>query len=192
MLPQVPEQAPAWIRAGRFYDFPRLATGAEIPPNQLRFGNILLRGSLVRAEPGPFDEAYGLTTGEDADMLLRLVARGGKLRWDDEAIVHEPVEPSRLSLKWLVQRAFSGGQEFGRKTLTGRYGEVTTGRRLLADAAAKLAIAAVLTLLTAPLGKHRAANWLIKAGANYGKLTAFLGWTYSEYATASVSGGEKS
>jgi succinoglycan biosynthesis protein ExoM len=33
-----------------------------------------------------------------------------------------------------------------------------------------------------PAGRHRAAVWLIKASANLGKLTAFWGWRYGEYA----------
>ena len=53
--PEVPPYAPAWIRRGRFYDFPRMRTGEVVPLNRMRFGNVLLRGAPLRAEPGPFD-----------------------------------------------------------------------------------------------------------------------------------------
>lgn len=189
VLPEVPQDAPGWIRAGRFYDFPRMPTGTEVPANQLRFGNVLLRGSLLRLEPGPFDAAYGLTTGEDGDLLLRLRARGGRILWCDEAVVQEPIEPSRLSLRWLVQRAYSGGQEYARKALAGRYGAVTRTMQLrfFADAVAKMLIASLLALPAVLKGRHRAAHWLLRAAANAGKLTAFLGWNYREYQTASAS-----
>jgi succinoglycan biosynthesis protein ExoM len=193
VVPQVPDSAPAWIRAGRFYDFPRMSTGTEVPDNQLRFGNIILRGSLVRAEPGPFDVRYALMTGEDADLLLRLRARGARILWCNEALVHEPVEANRLSFRWLLKRSYSGGQEFARKTLAGRYGPIgPLGRiRFFAECAIKLVAGSVLSplsLLVAPfLGRGRAAVWSIRAAANLGKLTAFAGLTYQEYSSASSS-----
>ncbi len=184
VVPVVPDSAPAWIRRGRFYDFPRLATGETVPLNRMRFGNVIVRGEPLRAEPGPFDPAYGLTTGEDADLLIRLVQKGARVIWSDEAIVTEPIEPARLSLRWLLQRSLSGGQEFARKTLAGRYGPVTLAARLqlALRAAAQLAAATLLAPASLPLGRHRAVAWLIKASANLGKLSVFWGWRYNEYA----------
>ena len=184
VVPVVPDEAPAWIRRGRFYDFARVETGRIVPLNMLRFGNVLLRGERLRAEPGPFDPAYGLMTGEDGDLLARMAAKGARIVWCDEAIVHEPVEASRLSLRWLLQRALSGGQEYARKTLAGRYGPVNGARRLALffRALAQLLVALALMLVVTPLGRHHAARWLAAAFANFGKLTVFFGWRYSEYA----------
>jgi succinoglycan biosynthesis protein ExoM len=184
VLPVVPPEAPAWIRRGRFYDVPELASGGAVPLNKLRIGNALVRGDRLRAEPGPFDTAYGLKTGEDGDMLARLVHKGAKIVWCREAAVQEPVEPRRLRLEWLLQRGLSGGQEFARMTLAGRYGPVTGVRRtyLFLRALAQLIIALGLTIATCPMGRHHAARWLIAASANLGKLTVFFGWHYSEYA----------
>jgi succinoglycan biosynthesis protein ExoM len=182
--PRLPAAAPSWISRGRFYDFPRLPSGSVVPLNRMRFGNILLRGSLVRAEPGPFDAGYGLTTGEDADMLIRLVKRGGRIVWCDEAIVLEPIEPKRLSLRWLMQRALSGGQEFARKSVSGRYGPISLfGRaKLFIRALAQMLLGAGLALVSLPAGRHVAARWLIAACANFGKVSVFWGWRYREYA----------
>jgi succinoglycan biosynthesis protein ExoM len=184
VVPVVPDDAPGWIRRGTFYDFPRMESGGIVPLNRLRFGNVLLRGAPLRAEPGPFNPAYGLMTGEDGDLLARMANKGAKIVWCDEAIVHEPVENARLSLRWLLQRALSGGQEFARKTLAGTYGSVTLLRRikLFVQAAAQMAVAGVLALVSWPVGRHRAVAWLIKASANLGKLSIFWGWHYSEYA----------
>ncbi len=184
VVPVVPDSAPSWIRAGRFYDFPRLATGETVPLNRLRFGNVIVRAVPLRAEPGPFDVSFGLSTGEDGEMLARMVNKGAKVVWCDEAIVTEPVEASRLSLHWLLQRALSGGQEFARKSLSGLYGTMSTASRirLFAQAAAQLLVAALLALAFLPLGRHRAAAWLVKAAANAGKLSVVSGWRYDEYA----------
>lgn len=189
VIPQVPAEAPAWIRRGSFYDFPRMATGSVIPANQLRFGNVMLRADPVRALPGPFDESYGLMTGEDADLLLRLIERGARIRWNDEAVVYEPVEAARLSFRWLAQRAYSGGQEYARKLLAGRYGPVNVRRRMLlfVDALGKALLSLLLSVLLLPVGRHRAAQWYLRAKANHGKLSAFTGERYQEYEKASVS-----
>lgn len=182
--PQLPAEAPRWIRRGRFYDFPHLRTGEIVPLNRMRFGNVLLQGDPLRAEPGPFDPSYGLSTGEDGDLLVRLAHKGLKIIWCDEAIVWEPIEAKRLSLRWLLLRAMSGGQEFARQKVSGKYGPISfAGRALfLCRALLQLLLASGLALLSWPAGRHRAARWLITASANLGKVSVFWGWRYRAYA----------
>jgi succinoglycan biosynthesis protein ExoM len=184
VVPVMPLDAPAWIRRGAFYNWPRMLTGGVIPVNRLRFGNVLLRGSFLRGGEPPFDPAFGLTGGEDGDLLGRLVQRGMRIVWCDEAVVHEPVEPSRLSLRWLLLRGLRGGQDYARHTLSGSYGRVTPMVKagLFLRAGVQLAAAASLALLAWPFGRHRAARWLIRVYANLGKLSVFWGWHYREYA----------
>jgi succinoglycan biosynthesis protein ExoM len=183
VIPLVPPTAPAWIRRGRFYDYYRVPTGTVVPAPKMRFGNVLVRGAYVRAVPGPFDPELGLTGGEDGDLLARVVQLGAKIVWCDEANVDEPVESGRLSLPWLMRRALSGGQDFARHTLRGRYGSVSAGIRAIffLKAASQTVAAAVLTIAFLPLGRHRAAHWLTKVSANIGKMTVFFGWRYREY-----------
>jgi succinoglycan biosynthesis protein ExoM len=182
--PLVPASAPVWIRRGRFYDWPHLPSGAVVPRDHLRFGNVLLRGALMRAEPGPFDVSFRLGTGEDGDLLMRLISKGAKIVWCDEAIVWEPIEQKRLSLHWLLQRALSGGQHFARLSLSGRIHPVSPARRVLLFLKwlVQMFAALGLAVMLWPAGRHRGAVWLIKASANLGKLTAFWGWRYGEYA----------
>ena len=182
--PQVPPEAPAWIRRGTFYDFPRMCSGEIVPLNRMRFGNVLLRGALLRNEPGPFDISYGLTTGEDGDLLVRLAHGGARIIWIDEASVWEPVEHKRLSLRWLLMRALSGGQEFARQTVRGRYRPIGwSGRTIFyARALSQLLLAAGLALLSLPMGRHRAARWLVTVWANLGKLSVLWGGRYRAYA----------
>jgi succinoglycan biosynthesis protein ExoM len=184
VVPVVASTAPAWIRRGSFYDWPRLATGSVVPRNQLRFGNVLLRASLLRNLQLPFDPAYGLTGGEDGDLLARLANSGARILWCDTAIVHEPIEPARLSLRWLLRRSLRGGQDFARHTLAGRYGPMTPLKRVSFASRAVLQSIAALGLagVSWPRGRHRTAHWLLKAAANAGKLTVFWGYHYREYA----------
>lgn len=184
VVPLVPSQAASWIRRGQFYEWSRMRTGARIPPNRLRFGNVLLRGSLLRNGPPPFDPAYGLTGGEDGDLLVKLARRGANIIWCDEAIVTEPVDPTRLSLKWLLHRSLRGGQDFARHVLAGRYGPPTPARCALffLRTLMQLIAATVLASILWPFGRHRSAFWLLKATANFGKLSVLWGWQYREYA----------
>jgi succinoglycan biosynthesis protein ExoM len=183
VLPDVPSDAPTWIRNGRFYDWARMPTGAVVPINKLRFGNVLLNGELLRTTPNPFDPAFGLTGGEDGDLLARLVQCGARIVWCDEAVVHEPVEASRLSLRWLLLRALRGGQDFARHRLNGRFGAINTVGRasLLLVALGQSALAVMLAVLCSPGGRHRSAYWLLKASANLGKVSMLLGWHYHAY-----------
>jgi succinoglycan biosynthesis protein ExoM len=186
--PVLPEQAPPWIRQGHFYDWVHMDTGTRVPPNQLRFGNVLMRGELLHGARPPFDAAYGLTGGEDGDLLARLVQAGARIVWCNEAIVNEPVETARLSLRWLLLRALRGGQDFARHSLAGRYGPLSLGGRwqLFSRALAQAGLAAALSLVNLPRGTHRAAYWLLKAAANLGKMSVLVGWHYHEYQVAAT------
>jgi len=182
--PVVPSTAPDWIRRGHFYEFPRMHTGLVIPPNRLRFGNVLVKASWLRKNVAPFDPSLGLTGGEDGDLLARLQQQGARIVWCDEAIVNEPVEPSRLSLQWLLARAMRGGQDFARHAMVGRYGEMSVVRRVnfFTLALVQALAAASLAMVTWPLGLHHSVRWLTILSANLGKLSAMWGWHYREYA----------
>lgn len=181
--PVIPHAAPAWIRRGGFYRWARMATGTRVPVNKLRFGNVLLRAALLREMPEAFDPAYGLTGGEDGDLLVRLVQAGAHIVWCDEAVVLEPVEASRLSMRWLLLRALRGGQDYARHRLAGRHGHLGTAARLrfVLRALGQAAAAALLAVVVLPAGRHHSAAWLVKLAANIGKLSMLLGWHYHEY-----------
>ncbi|MEJ0099050.1 MAG: glycosyltransferase family 2 protein [Pseudomonadota bacterium] len=182
--PRVPESAPAWIRRGDFYNWPRIATGELVPRKNLRFGNLMLRAAPVRALAGPFDPKFGLSAGEDVDMLARFISAGARVVWCDEAEIWEPVDPRRLSLRWILMRGYSGGQSFGLIRFDGTIGKVSLLTRvvLLVQWTLQLLVALVVAAAILPFGRHRAVAWLIKAWANAGKLTAFNGRRYDAYA----------
>ncbi len=185
VLPQLPPDAPAWLARGRFYDGPRMPTGQLVPRNVMRIGNGLICAAWLKRLDPVFDPAYGLTGGEDGDMLMRLDQAGARIVWCDEAAVDEPVPPSRLKAGWLLRRALRGGQDYAQHFHRGRLeGPPGFGRKLAFHlrAAAQMAAAALLALMTLPLGLHHSLRWLMRACANFGKLSVLLGWHYREYA----------
>lgn len=183
VVPVLPARAPAWIARGHFYDWPRQATGTPVVRRNLRFGNLVLHRRLVEGSEGPFDPAYGLTGGEDGDLLIRLDRQGARMVWSDEGLVTEPVEAGRLSFRWLALRALRGGQDFARHRAAGTLGPFGARDRLLliAEALLKALAALVMALVCLPAGRHRAARWLLKVCANAGKISLFLGMHYREY-----------
>lgn len=181
---ELPADAPAWLHRADQYGAPRVSTGTPVAPNRAWINNALIRAEVVRAVPGPFDEVFGLTGGEDSDMLARLLGQGHRLVWCDAACVSEPVHPSRMSLRWLLLRAMRGGQDYATHWKRGLFGPLHWHSRplFLLRALAQMIAALGLAALLAPAGRHRAVTWLRRAAANAGKLSALLGWRYAEYA----------
>lgn len=186
VVPGVPDHAPSWIRRGRFYDGPRMPSGEVVPLNVMRIGNAFLAAERLRAlRPHMFDPVYGLSGGEDGDVLMRLVNSGARVVWCDEAIAHEPVPDSRMSLTWLTKRALRGGQDFARHFRAGKLGGhpgPLSSVAFFSKAALQMVVAGLLSVLTLPFGRHVAAGWLMKTYANFGKLSVLWGGRYLEYA----------
>ncbi|WP_420226453.1 glycosyltransferase family 2 protein [Pigmentiphaga litoralis] len=183
-VPLVPDTAPDWIRRGRFYDWARFPTGTPVPTNAFRAGNLIVRRDAILAMQPMFDPAFGLTGGEDGDLLMRMQGAGYRFVWCDDAVVTEIVEPVRLTLGWILKRARRGGQDFARHVLGGKLGPATPARLAVffARAVLQMLLGGALAVLTLPLGRHRAVHWLARACANYGKLTALWGGRDLEYA----------
>lgn len=75
-------------------------------------GNLLL--DVRKIGDITFDIAWDLPGGEDTDFTTRLIANGGEIRWCDEALVYEPVDPARLSRRWLIRRYYYNGRALAR------------------------------------------------------------------------------
>jgi succinoglycan biosynthesis protein ExoM len=86
----------------------RLSTGTRVPHGATN--NVMVRTSALGRPPATFDDAFGLTGGEDIEFFARLSRRGATLVWCDEAEVHEPIPHSRLSKSWVLRRSFRSGQ----------------------------------------------------------------------------------
>jgi len=91
-----------------FIKRPRRPTG---PTRRLgATGNILLSRTLLERMAGPhFNEAYGLSGGEDYDFFRRIEQAGARFAWCDEAFADESVDFDRLTSRAVLGRYYSTG-----------------------------------------------------------------------------------
>ncbi len=109
VIPRFLDGTPRWLVDGKFFERPRFPTGTVLAAKLTRTGNALVRRQLLMSLPGPFDEMYDLTGGEDTDLFVRLVARGARFIAVDSAIVYEHLSPARTTVRWLLRRRFLAG-----------------------------------------------------------------------------------
>lgn len=112
VIPLFETHPPAWILKGRFFDRPRYKTGTLL--EYARTGNMLIKSVWLNKLPGPFDIKFNLTGGEDMLFSALLRDLGAKIIWADDAIVFENNPQNRLSVNWLVKRAWRGGMNITR------------------------------------------------------------------------------
>jgi GT2 family glycosyltransferase len=94
--------------------------------------NMAARRSTLLAVGG-FDPRLGPradrpSVGEEADLCLRLLARGAEVRYVPDAVVEHLVDPSRLRPAWFFRRAFWTGWSEAMIDLTHRRLRQVAGR----------------------------------------------------------------
>lgn len=124
--PVIDGAAPDWLRLGGFFDRARHPTGTVVPTAST--ANLLLTAHALRTLPERFDERFSFTGGSDTVLTALATARGLRIVWADDALVHEEVGPGRASPRWLLRRSFRLGNTFVRADLVSRDHAETTGR----------------------------------------------------------------
>ena len=104
VLPKFSVGAPGWLVEGGFFERGRLPTGTPLKAEQTRMGNSLVARRPLIAQPGPFDERFNFTGGEDGDVFARLIGAGCRFVAVDSAIVFEHLTPRRTTMRWLLRR----------------------------------------------------------------------------------------
>lgn len=97
----------SWIDEGGFFRRVRFPDGADQPAAPTN--NLLLDLGTVRRLGLRFDEAFGLSGGEDILFTKQLVRAGGRIVSCPDALVHDVVDPARLTRRWVLRRAYRVG-----------------------------------------------------------------------------------
>ncbi|MGC9195916.1 MAG: glycosyltransferase family 2 protein [Syntrophobacteraceae bacterium] len=131
----------------------------------MRGGNLLFRRAISDGEPLLYDPRFGLTGGEDCDFFDRMLKKGRRFVWCDEAIVYESVPRGRQTRSYHLKRAMIRG--------------LTTADQLplLTFGTFKSFVAVIVYSLSLPVmllaGEHLFMKYLIKDCDHLGKLLAY-------------------
>jgi len=161
--PHFDQAPPSWVVRGKFYDRPSYPTGLVIDGKKGRTGNVLLK-ARVFAEAGaePFRPQF--RTGEDQDFFTRMIARGFRFIWCDEAIAYEVVPPKRWERRFMLRRALLRGASC---VLRQSFGPMDVLKSLTA-----VVIYTAILPLSLLFGQARFMNLLIRLFDHLGKLLA--------------------
>jgi succinoglycan biosynthesis protein ExoM len=144
-----------------------------------RGGNTLVRMDFVREHHLRFDEAFGVTGGEDTAFFAEAHIKGAKIFATDDAIAYEHVPNERLSSSYIFSRAVRSGQSYGKMQLEIAAGLI--GRIVFSvDALVKCAVSAGLTVFTRCFDRSASFRMKQKFALNLGKLRAVLGLPLAE------------
>lgn len=104
----LPENAPAWIRRGGFFQRAVQPTGST--NWTAASNNTLLRRTAWEEAGTPwFDPEFSRTGGSDTDFFSRMAESGATITYTAEAVVYEDVPQGRMTKKWLARRAYRSG-----------------------------------------------------------------------------------
>jgi succinoglycan biosynthesis protein ExoM len=163
--PHFAVDAPKWVRAGGFYDRPLHPTGLLLKWSKCRTGNVLLERQLFAENSQPFGPEF--LQGEDQDFFKRMIAKGHKFIWCNEAAVYEVVPPARWKRSFLVKRAVFRGMFSLRNS---GFSPLRIIESVLAAPA--YAVALPITLV---LGQARFMSCVFKLSYHVGRLLALVG-----------------
>jgi glycosyltransferase involved in cell wall biosynthesis len=163
--PYFESEPPMWVVKGKFYDRPTYPTGYVIDWRKGRTGNCILKRHIFEGNKEPFNQ--DLVTGEDQDFFRRMIEKGYRFVWCDEALAYEHVPPIRWKRSFMLKRAFLRGK-ISLLHPTSRLRELV-----------KSAVAVPTYLIALPfmlvLGQGIFMKYLIKTCDHAGKLLAMLG-----------------
>ena len=157
---------PKWVIKGDFYQRATYKTGLVIDWRKGRTGNVLLKRDLFAGDVLPFRPEF--RQGEDQDFFHRMIEKGHRFVWCNEAVAYEVVPPIRWNRRFMLKRALLRGAmepktpDFGARSIT------------------KSLVAVPIYLIVLPFaavaGHHKFMTVLISLCDHLGKLLAVFGF----------------
>lgn len=168
-----PDAVSPWVLASGAFTAPLRRTGERVPGAATN--NLLVDMRDVRRLGIRFEEALGLTGGEDTMFSHTLVDRGGEIRWCQEASVRDVIPSARATRRWILTRDLRAGASWSAMELAlagTRKHRVATRASLLVRGLVKTGFGLV------QFGRGRAARNLPLAAAGLRTAASYLGMLY--------------
>jgi succinoglycan biosynthesis protein ExoM len=156
---------PAWVAKGGFYERPSYSTGSVIDWTMGRTNNVLLKHEVLTADAQPFRPEF--RTGEDQDFFRRMIDKGHRFIWCDEAVAYEVVPPIRWKRSFMLRRALLQG--------TVSVLQPTFGARAVARSVVAVPAYAAVLPVSLMFGQSRFMTVLVKLCDHAGRLLAAVG-----------------
>lgn len=166
--PYFEKEPPKWVVKGKLCERESHQTGLILKNYQdTRTGNVLLNKKLFEDKKNLFNPEFGRTGGEDVDFFKRMIKKGHKFVWCDEAPVYELVPAERWKRIFMLRRALLRGKVSFKSSSFNVFDII------------KSVIAFPVYTLALPFifftGHHRFMKYLIKDCDHIGKLLAACG-----------------
>jgi succinoglycan biosynthesis protein ExoM len=196
VVPVFPEDAPAWIRAGGFFGWPKphrdeggqaLADGAELA--SASSNNVLVGAAALRALKLRFDPTLTFTGGTDALFFRQMKLAGCKIVYAEGARVREIVPPERATFAYLWRAHYKQGcNKVPRKLRLQKNGGVWRPMRLVVKRIPRElaeigggAWATARPLLAGHADMAHLSTGLLRIAKGLGGLAGLLGVRFSHY-----------
>jgi glycosyltransferase involved in cell wall biosynthesis len=163
--PHFDERPPQWVVKGKFYERATYPTGYVIDGSKGRTGNVLLKKHVFSFSEQPFRPEF--RAGEDQDFFTRMIEKGQRFIWCDEAVAYEVVPPIRWTRSYMLRRALLRGAI---QPKTANFGALSIAKSVVAIPAYTAALPFALLL-----GHHRFMAILVRLFDHLGKIFTLAG-----------------
>ena len=101
----LPKDTPQWILRGKFFERPNIPTGTV--RKAASTSNVIFDLDLICVKMGlRFHPALNLSGSSDTYLFTEATEKGAKIIWVNDNLIKESIPLSRMSVNWLLQRAF--------------------------------------------------------------------------------------
>lgn len=183
VVTRFPDDVEEWVRASGAFIRP-VRTDRQVM-TEAATNNLLLDLARIRPLGLRFDERFGLTGGSDSMYTRLLVARGGTIRWAQDAVVVEQEDAARFTRAWVLMRTFRFGNTAARVSIAlagSASGRLMARVRMCVRGGARVA-GGLVRWLWGTLSRsltHRARG-LRTAYRGAGMIGAAIGYAHDEY-----------
>ena len=165
-----PANTPQWVIKSGAFERPMRPEGTKVSSGGTN--STLVNKRFLDHHALIFDDSYGLTGGEDADLFHRMHELGAKLVTSSNATVSEEVAQDRLNSSYILRKSFRVGETYTRYRLIDQ--SFSRKLRYMAENFSKGMVFFVWMLVLLPLGKNAYFKPLLGLADKAGKLKALF------------------